>query len=89
LCTAARTSVGANLQNPEATAESRAFGWHHTGDLGMWIDGQMMFRDRKKDMIKTGGENVPSVKVEAVLLRHPAVANAAAVGLPHSAGSRP
>ncbi|MBC7213606.1 AMP-binding protein [Extensimonas perlucida] len=70
-------------KNPEATAESRAFGWHHTGDLGMWIDGQMMFRDRKKDMIKTGGENVPSVKVEAVLLRHPAVANAAAVGLPH------
>ncbi|RCX09693.1 AMP-binding protein [Extensimonas vulgaris] len=70
-------------KNPEATAEARAFGWHHTGDLGMWIDGQMMFKDRKKDMIKTGGENVPSVKVEAVLLRHPAVANAAAVGLPH------
>lgn len=70
-------------KNPEATAEARAFGWHHTGDLGMWVDGQMMFRDRKKDMIKTGGENVPSVKVEAVLLRHPAVANAAAVGLPH------
>ena len=43
-----------------------------------------MFRDRKKDMIKTGGENVPSVKVEAVLLRHPAVANAATVGLPHA-----
>jgi long-chain acyl-CoA synthetase len=70
-------------KNPEATAESRAFGWHHTGDLGMWIDNQLMFKDRKKDMIKTGGENVPSVKVEAVLLSHPAVANAAAVGLPH------
>jgi long-chain acyl-CoA synthetase len=70
-------------RNPEATAESRAFGWHHTGDLGMWDEGQLLFKDRKKDMIKTGGENVPSVKVEAVLLRHPAVANAAAVGLPH------
>ena len=70
-------------KNPEATAESRAFGWHHTGDLGMWVDGQLLFKDRKKDMIKTGGENVASVKVEAVLLRHPAVANAAAVGLPH------
>ena len=70
-------------KNPQATAESRAFGWHNTGDLGLWVDGQLMFRDRKKDMIKTGGENVPSIKVEAVLLRHPAVANAAAVGLPH------
>ncbi|MDR3455507.1 MAG: AMP-binding protein [Rhodoferax sp.] len=70
-------------KNPEATAESRAFGWHHTGDLGMWVDGQLMFKDRKKDMIKTGGENVPSIKVEATLLRHPAVANVAAVGLPH------
>ncbi len=70
-------------KNPQATAEARSFGWHHTGDLGMWVDGQMVFRDRKKDMIKTGGENVPSVKVEAVLLRHPAVANAAVVGLSH------
>ena len=72
------------FKNPEATAEARAHGWHHTGDLGMWVDGQLMFKDRKKDMIKTGGENVPSIKVEAVLLRHPAVANAAAVGLPHA-----
>ncbi|SMP79083.1 AMP-binding protein [Noviherbaspirillum suwonense] len=70
-------------KNPEATAESRAFGWHHTGDLGMWVDGQLMFKDRKKDMIKTGGENVASIKVEAILLRHSAVANAAVVGLPH------
>ncbi|MGQ0699923.1 MAG: AMP-binding protein [Panacagrimonas sp.] len=72
-------------KDPEATEKARAFGWHHTGDLGMWdADGQLLFKDRKKDMIKTGGENVPSVKVEAVLLQHPAVANAAAVGLPHA-----
>ena len=72
-------------RDPEATARARAFDWHHTGDLGMWdADGQLLFKDRKKDMIKTGGENVPSVKVEAVLLQHPAVANAAVVGLPHA-----
>jgi len=71
-------------KNPAATAEARAHGWHHTGDLGMWDKGLLLFRDRKKDLIKTAGENVPSVKVEAVLLRHPAVANAATVGLPHA-----
>jgi long-chain acyl-CoA synthetase len=71
-------------KDPEATAETRRFGWHHTGDLGLIDkDGQLLFIDRKKDMIKTGGENVPSIKVEEVLLRHPSVANAAAVGLPH------
>lgn len=71
-------------KDPEATEESRKFGWHHTGDLGMWDeDGQMIFLDRKKDMIKTGGENVPSIKVETVLLSHPDVAGAAVVGLPH------
>lgn len=72
-------------KDPEATARTRRFGWHHTGDLGQWDeDGQLYFRDRLKDIIKTGGENVPSVKVEEVLLRHPAVANAAVVGLPHA-----
>ncbi len=71
-------------KDPEATKESQKFGWHHTGDLGMFDqDGQLLFVDRKKDMIKTGGENVPSIKVEQVLLSHPAVSNAAVVGLPH------
>jgi long-chain acyl-CoA synthetase len=71
-------------KNPEATAEVRKFGWHHTGDLGMIdADGQLLFTDRRKDMIKTGGENVASIKVETALLRHPAVANAVAIGLPH------
>jgi len=63
---------------------AQRFGWHHTGDLGMWgPEGQMLFLDRKKDMIKTGGENVASVKVEAVVLAHPGVAGAAVLGLPH------
>ncbi|HMN21314.1 MAG TPA: AMP-binding protein [Ottowia sp.] len=72
------------FKDPEATAAAQKFGWHHTGDLGMWgPGGQMMFLDRKKDMIKTGGENVASVKVEAVLLSHPAVAAAGVIGMPH------
>ncbi|MBS0455467.1 MAG: AMP-binding protein [Proteobacteria bacterium] len=80
---------GANVmlgyfKDPQATAAAQRFGWHHTGDLGMWgPEGQMLFLDRKKDMIKTGGENVASVKVEAVVLAHPGVAGAAVLGLPH------
>ncbi len=46
-------------------------------------DGLLVFADRKKDMIKTGGENVPTIKVEEVLLDYPKVENAAVVGLPH------
>lgn len=67
-----------------STVASRKFGWHHTGDLAL-IDehGEILFIDRKKDIIKTGGENVPSVKIEETLLAHPAVMNAAVVGLPH------
>nr|HMO49043.1 AMP-binding protein [Rubrivivax sp.] len=61
---------GANVmlgyfKDEAATAAAQRFGWHHTGDLGQWgPEGQMLFLDRKKDMIKTGGENVASVKVE-------------------------
>jgi long-chain acyl-CoA synthetase len=71
-------------KDPKATEESRRFGWHHTGDLAL-IDahGELLFLDRKKDMIKSGGENVASVKIEETLLAHPAVLNAAVVGLPH------
>ena len=71
-------------KDPESTAASRKFGWHHTGDLAL-IDesGEILFIDRKKDMIKSGGENVASVKIEETLLAHPAVLNAAVVGLPH------
>ena len=72
------------FKDPQATAEAQKFGWHHTGDLGMWDEGgQMLFLDRKKDMIKTGGENVASVKVEAAILAHPEVAGVGVLGLPH------
>jgi len=72
------------FRDAEATASARAFGWHHTGDLGMFdADGQLIFTDRKKDMIKSGGENVASIVVERALCAHPGVAAAAAIGLPH------
>ncbi len=71
-------------KDPEATAAVRRFGWHHTGDLAL-IDehGEILFIDRKKDMIKSGGENIASVRIEETLLAHPAVLNAAVIGLPH------
>jgi long-chain acyl-CoA synthetase len=67
-----------------ALREARRFGWHHSGDLGL-IDahGQLLFVDRKKDMVKSGGENVSSIRVEQVLLGLPGVTAAAVVGLPH------
>jgi long-chain acyl-CoA synthetase len=71
-------------KDPKATDEARKFGWHHTGDLALIDDnGEVLFLDRKKDMIKSGGENVASVRIEETLLAHPAVQNAAVVGLPH------
>ncbi len=72
------------FKDPAASAEASRFGWHHTGDLCYFDpDGLLVFVDRKKDMIKTGGENVASITVETALLGHPAVANVVAVGLPH------
>lgn len=72
------------LNQPEATAESFRFGWFHSGDVA-WRDeeGVIWFADRKKDMVKTGGENVASIEVERCLMEHPAVGEAAVVGLPH------
>lgn len=73
------------LKDAEATDEIRKFGWAHSGDLGYFDeDGLLVFVDRKKDMIKTGGENVPSIKVERVILADPRVAEVAVVGLPHN-----
>ncbi|WP_428685457.1 acyl-CoA synthetase [Sphingopyxis sp.] len=68
---------------PEETAEALRGGWMHTGDVGrMDADGYIHVVDRLKDMIITGGENVYSVEVEAVLADHPAVSQCAIVGLP-------
>jgi len=68
----------------EATAQAMRDGWFHTGDAAViHPDGYIEIRDRLKDVIISGGENISSVEVEGVLLRHPAVQEAAIVGLPH------
>ncbi|NCF19240.1 MAG: AMP-binding protein [Haliea sp.] len=70
-------------KNPEATAEARQFGWHHTGDIGvMDEEGFITIVDRKKDMIITGGFNVFPNEVEQVLTTHPAVQDCAVIGVP-------
>ncbi|MGW4201631.1 AMP-binding protein [Streptomyces sp. NPDC004726] len=68
--------------NPEATAEALADNWFHTGDGGTVRDGYLTIADRKKDVIITGGENVSSIEVEDVLMSHPAVREAAVIGIP-------
>jgi len=69
--------------DPEATAKAFKGGWMHTGDSAvMHSDRYVEIRDRIKDLIISGGENISSVEVEGVLLRHPAVQEAAVVGLP-------
>ncbi len=70
--------------DPEATAEAMRDGWFHTGDAAVvHPDGYIEIRDRLKDVIISGGENISSVEVEGVLLRHPAVQEVAIVGWPH------
>jgi fatty-acyl-CoA synthase len=70
--------------DPEATKRSMGDGWFHTGDAAvLHPDGYVEIRDRIKDVIISGGENISSVEVEGTLLRHPAVQEAAIVGLAH------
>jgi fatty-acyl-CoA synthase len=71
------------LKNEKATKESFAGGWFHTGDLGVLDEyGYVIIKDRSKDIIISGGENISSVEVEDVLFRHPAVLFAAVVAKP-------
>src|SRR5216684_4304375 len=70
--------------DPEATKKVMGDGWFHTGDAAvLHPDGYVEIRDRIKDVIISGGENISSLEVEGVLLRHPSVQEAAIVGLPH------
>ena len=72
------------LKNPQATQEAFAGGWFHSGDLGViQPDGYIKIKDRSKDIIISGGENISSIEVEDVLYRHPAVMAAAVVAMPH------
>jgi len=71
------------LKNPQATAEAFAGGWFHSGDLAvLQPDGYVKIKDRSKDVIISGGENISSLEVEDVLYRHPAVMAAAVVAQP-------
>jgi len=71
------------LKNPKATAEAFEGGWFHTGDLACWHpDGYVEIKDRSKDIIISGGENISSIEVEDILYRHPAVLEAAVVARP-------
>ncbi len=72
------------FQDPEATAEAFAGGWFHSGDLGvMHPDGYIELRDRKKDIIISGGENISTIEVEHTIVKHPAVLECAVVAVPH------
>ncbi|WP_028008799.1 acyl-CoA synthetase [Solimonas flava] len=71
------------LKNPRATEEAFRGGWFHTGDLGVMApDGYVQIRDRSKDIIISGGENISSIEVEDALYRHPAVSAVAVVAMP-------
>jgi len=71
------------LGNPVATEKAFEGGWFHSGDLAVWhADGYLEIRDRSKDIIISGGENISTIEVEGVLYRHPAVMEAAVVARP-------
>jgi fatty-acyl-CoA synthase len=71
------------LKDPKATAEAFAGGWMHTGDLAVWhANNYVEIKDRKKDIIISGGENISSVEVEIALYKHPATQLAAVVARP-------
>ena len=78
-------------EQPEATAESFRGGWFHSGDIGVWHpDGYIELRDRKKDIIISGGENISTIEVEQAVAKHPAVLECAVVAIPDEKwGERP
>jgi fatty-acyl-CoA synthase len=79
------------FEDPEATEKAFRGGWFHSGDLGVWHpDGYVELRDRAKDVIISGGENISTIEVEQAIVQHPAVMEAAVVGVPDERwGERP
>jgi fatty-acyl-CoA synthase len=77
--------------NPEATAKAFAGGWFHSGDIGVWHpDSYIELRDRAKDIIISGGENISTIEVEQVIAQHPAVLECAIIAIPDETwGERP
>ena len=78
-------------QDPDGTARAFTGGWFHSGDLGVWhADGYIELRDRAKDIIISGGENISTIEVEQVIEQHPAVLECAVVAIPDEQwGERP
>jgi fatty-acyl-CoA synthase len=79
------------FQQRDATAEAFRGGWFHSGDIAVWHpDGYVELRDRKKDIIISGGENISTIEVEQAVARHPAVLECAVVAVPDEKwGERP
>jgi fatty-acyl-CoA synthase len=79
------------FENEEATRKAFAGGWFHSGDLAVWHpDGNIELRDRSKDIIISGGENISSIEVQQTLMAHPDVADCAVIGVPNEKwGERP
>lgn len=79
------------FDNEEATEEAFEGGWYHSGDVAVWHpDGYVEIRDRSKDVIVSGGENISTIEVEQAIARHPAVLEAAVVAIPDEKwGERP
>jgi fatty-acyl-CoA synthase len=79
------------FDDPEATATAFRGGWFHSGDLAVWHpDGNVELRDRGKDIIISGGENISSIEVEQTIVAHPDVLECAVVAVPHAHwGERP
>ena len=72
------------FDDPKATEEAFRGGWFHSGDLGVvHPDGYIELRDRKKDIIISGGENISTIEVEHTVVQHPAVLECAVVAIPH------
>jgi fatty-acyl-CoA synthase len=79
------------FENEEATEEAFEGGWYHSGDMAVWHpDGYVEIRDRNKDIIISGGENISTIEVEQIVAKHPAVMEAAVVAIPDEKwGERP
>jgi len=79
------------FEQPDASAEAFRGGWFHSGDLAVWhADGYIELRDRKKDIIISGGENISTIEVEQTVAKHPAVLECAVVAVPDAKwGERP
>jgi fatty-acyl-CoA synthase len=91
VCMRGNNVMAGYYRDPEATAAAFRGGWFHSGDVAVWHpDGDIELRDRKKDVIISGGENISTIEVEQAVVRHPAVLECAVIAIPDERwGERP